>query len=341
MLIVGIGDLLIPSSYIEEGFKTFKENDYKLKLINWDLKDYEELQHINLLVEQNGAEVYEVKEDIIEAIKDADIIITQFHPITKKLIDNCPNLKIVGVLRGGVENINLDYCNEKGIKVFNTPGRNGNAVADFTVGMILCELRNIARGHKTLKEGLWVKEYSNKDYVFDLCDKTIGIVGYGAIGKKVAQRLKAFDANIIVYDPYYQNDDVKKVELKELFKQADIVTIHSRLTKENEKMINYELLSSMKKSAYFINTARSGLVDEDALDKVLKDKMIAGAAIDVFEEEPPGKDYKFIKYDNVTITPHMAGTSKDAFTYSPVLLAKDMYEELINNKKSNNVINRR
>ena len=106
-------------------------------------------------------------------------------------------------------------------------------------------------------------------------------------------------------------------------------------------MINYELLSSMKKTAYFINTARSGLVDEDALDKVLKDKMIAGAAIDVFEKEPPGKDYKFLKYDNVTVTPHMAGSTKDAFTYSPVLLAKTMYEEFINHNKQNNVLNRK
>ena len=341
MKIIGIGDLLIPSSYIEKGFNNFKEKGYELETIDWINDNYEHLQNINLLIEQNGAEAYELEDYIIDACKDADIIITQFCPITKKLIDNCNNLKAIGVLRGGIENINLDYCNEKNIFVFNTPGRNANAVADFTVGMLLCEARNIARSHKLLKEGKWVKEYSNKDYVPDLCDKTVGIIGYGAIGQKVANRLKAFDMKVIIYDPYYKNDDVIKVTLEELFKQSDFVTIHSRLTKENEKMINYELLSLMKPTAYFINTARSGLVDEDALDKILSEKKIAGAAIDVFEKEPPGIDYKFMKYDNVTVTPHMAGSTKDAFTYSPVLLSKAMYNYLIDRQEVRNLVNRK
>lgn len=341
MKIIGIGDLLIPSSYIEKGFNNFKEKGYELETIDWINDNYEHLQNINLLIEQNGAEAYELEDYIIDACKDADIIITQFCPITKKLIDNCNNLKAIGVLRGGIENINLDYCNEKNILVFNTPGRNANAVADFTVGMLLCEARNIARSHKLLKEGKWVKEYSNKDYVPDLCDKTVGIIGYGAIGQKVAKRLKAFDMKVIIYDPYYKNDDVTKVTLEELFKQSDFVTIHSRLTKENEKMINYELLSLMKPTAYFINTARSGLVDEDALDKILSEKKIAGAAIDVFEKEPPGIDYKFMKYDNVTVTPHMAGSTKDAFTYSPILLSKAMYNYLIDKQEVRNLVNRK
>ena len=341
MKIIGIGDLLIPSSYIEKGFNNFKEKGYELETIDWINDNYEHLQNINLLIEQNGAEAYELEDYVIDACKDADIIITQFCPITKKLIDNCNNLKAIGVLRGGIENINLDYCNEKNILVFNTPGRNANAVADFTVGMLLCEARNIARSHKLLKEGKWVKEYSNKDYVPDLCDKTVGIIGYGAIGQKVANRLKAFDMKVIIYDPYYKNDAVTKVTLEELFKQSDFVTIHSRLTKENEKMINYELLSLMKPTAYFINTARSGLVDEDALDKILSEKKIAGAAIDVFEKEPPGIDYKFMKYDNVTVTPHMAGSTKDAFTYSPILLSKAMYNYLIDKQEVRNLVNRK
>ena len=339
MRIVGIGDLLIPASYIEKGFKPFKDAGWDLKLIDWKRKDIEELQNINLKIEQGGSEAFEVEDYIIDKIKDADVIITQFCPINKKVIDSCHNLKAVGVLRGGYENINVEYCTEKGIMVFNTPGRNANAVADFTVAMILCEARNIARAHALLKEGHWVKEYSNKDSVPDMCDKTVGIIGYGAIGKKVAQRLKAFDMHIIVYDPYLKDSDVESVSLEELFERSDFVTIHSRLTKENEKMVNYKLLSKMKPTAYFINMARSGLVDEDDLDRILEEKKIAGAAIDVFEVEPPGKDYKFMRHDNVTVTPHMAGTTKDAFTYSPVLLCKAMYEVLINNGNSNYLLN--
>ena len=329
MNIIGIGDLLIPSDYIKQGFDIFVEKGHSLKLIDWIQDGVDQLQNINLLIEKQGPEIYKVEDYILDQIKDADMIITQFCPINKQVIDNCPNLRYIGVLRGGMENINLDYCKEKDIKVYNTPGRNANAVADFTVGMLISEARNIARSHALLKQGQWVKEYSNKEYVPDLCDKTVGIIGYGAIGRKVAKRLKAFDMKVIVYDPYIEDEDVETVTLEHLFKESDFITIHSRLTKDNEKMIDYKLLSSMKPTAYFINTARSGLVDEDALEKVLKEKRIAGAAIDVFEKEPPGKDYKFIKYDNVTITPHMAGTTKDAFTYSPVLLANKIYNELI------------
>jgi len=329
MKIIGIGDLLIPGIYIEEGFKPHLRKEDELKIIDWNISTFEKLQNINLLIEQNGNEAYQVDDEILDEIKEAEILITQFFPINKKVIDACLNLKIVGVLRGGLENINLDYCKEKNIKVYNTPGRNANAVADFTVGLLLSEVRNIARAHTLLKQGEWVKEYSNKEYVPDLADKTVGIIGYGAIGKKVAQRLKGFDCNIIVYDPYLSDaEDVTTVSLEELFKTSDFITIHSRLTKENEKMVNKDLLDLMKPTAYFINTARSGLVDEDALQEVLKNKKIAGAAIDVFEMEPPGKEYKFIPYDNVTVTPHMAGSTKDAFSKSPVLLAKSIYKDL-------------
>ena len=325
MKIVGIGDLLIPAEYIREGFQPFVDAGHQLELIEWKRKDIEELQNINLQIEKEGCESFETEDEIVAALRDADIIITQFCPINRKVLD----LKAIGVLRGGMENVNLQLCRERGIEVFNTPGRNANAVADYAVGMLLCEARNIARSHSLLKEGKWVKDYSNRDCVPDLCGKIAGIIGYGAIGRKVVQRLKAFDMKIIVYDPYLQDEDVTSVSLEELFQTADFVSVHSRLSEENRKMITYELLSSMKPTAYFINTARSGLVDEDALEAVLKEGKIAGAAIDVFETEPPGKNYKFLKYDNVTVTPHMAGSTRDAFTHSPILLCERMSEKYL------------
>ena len=236
--------------------------------------------------------------------------------------------------------MNLDYCNEKGILVFHTPGRNANAVADFTVGMLLSECRNIAKAHRELKEGRWVREYANKDSVPDLCDKTVGIIGYGNIGRKVAQRLKAFEMKVLVYDPYVKEaEGVELVPLEELMSRSDFVTIHSRLTKETEKLINARLLSLMKPTAYFINTARAGLVDEAALVQVLQEKRIAGAAIDVFEMEPPTKDYPLVVLDNVTITPHLAGGTRDAFSHSPVLLAKEMEKVLTAQEASRYMVN--
>lgn len=327
MKIVGIGDLLIPEEYIKIGFQEFEKQGHTVETVQWQMKDYEELQNINLKVETQGAESVQPSDEVIAAVKDADVIITQFCTITKKLIDACTNLKVVGVLRGGYENVNVEYAKEKGILLYHTPGRNSNAVADFTVGMLLAECRNIAKSHLNLKKGEWVRDYTNKDTVPDLPYKTVGIVGFGEIGRKVAQRLRGFEMNILTYDPYVKEvpDYVTKIDsLEELAGQVDFMTLHMRLTDETEHIINANILNKMKPSAYLINTARSGLVDEKALYEALKNKTIVGAALDVFDVEPPSADYPLVAIDNVTITPHLAGGTVDAFTNSPRLLAAEM-----------------
>ncbi len=323
MKIVGIGDLFIPNKYIEKGFAEYINDETSVTTVEWKLSDFDELQKINLIVEQSGAEAYEVPQYIVEQVKDADIIITQFCPVNKRVIDSCKNLKYIGVLRAGCENINIEYAKEKGIEIFNTPGRNADSVADFAVGMMLCEARNIARGHFGLKQGEWIRSYPNSDSIPDFPGRTVGLVGYGEIGKKVGKRLVGFDMNILVYDPFMKGEPQygKKVDLETLMKESDFVSLHARLTKDNERMINEDMLGLMKSTAYLINTSRSGLVDEKALFDALKNNKIAGAAIDVFDLEPPGKDYPLVCLPNVTITPHMAGGSKDAFFNTPKKLA--------------------
>jgi D-3-phosphoglycerate dehydrogenase / 2-oxoglutarate reductase len=341
MKIVGIGDLLIPAEYIKTGFQELEKQGHQVETIQWQLKDYEELQNINLKVETEGSESVEPSDEVIAAVKDADVIITQFCPITKKLIDACDSLKVVGVLRGGYENVNVEYAKEKGILLYHTPGRNSNAVADFTVGMMLAECRNIAKSHCHLKKGEWVRDYANKDTVPDLPYKTVGIVGFGEIGRKVAQRLRGFEMEILTYDPYVKDvpDYVTKLDsLEELAGRVDFLTLHMRMTEETEHIINADILSRMKPSAYLINTARSGLVDEKALYEALKSGKIVGAALDVFDEEPPAADYPLVAIDNVTITPHLAGGTVDAFTNSPRLLAAEMLG-LTEGKPSRYIIN--
>lgn len=326
MIIVGIGDLLIPQQYIKDGFGFMEDQGHEVRTIQWELENYEELQHINLEVETKGSEAIEVPEDIIEAVKDADMIVTQFCPVNRKMIDSCKHLQAIGVLRGGMENINLEYAASKDIRVFNTPGRNATAVADFTVGMLIAESRNIAKAHMNLKNGNWVRDYDNAGMVPDLEEKTVGIIGFGAIGRKVAKRLNGFDMEILAYDPYVSEvpDYVKLVTLEELVEKSMFITLHMRLSEETEHMIDKNLLNKMRPDAYLINTARSGLIDEEALYQVLFEKRIKGAAIDVFDVEPPGRDYPLITLDNVTVTPHLAGGTTDAFLNSPKLLAKIM-----------------
>lgn len=341
MKILGIGDLLIPEKHIKIGFKNFEELGHEVETIQWELENYEELQNINLKVETQGSEAIEVPQSIIDKVGDADVIITQFCPITKHLIDSAPNLKVVGVLRGGYENINVDYAKQRGILLFNTPGRNANAVADFTVGMLLAECRNIARAHANLKNGDWVRDYTNAATVPDLAYKKAGIVGFGAIGSKVAQRLHGFDCEILTYDPYVKNlpEYVTKIDdIKQLAGEVDFLCLHMRATEETKHIINEEVLNCMKPSSYLVNTARSWLIDEEALYKVLKDKKITGAALDVFDKEPPGADYPLVTLDNVTIAPHLAGGTVDAFTGSPRLLANEMVN-MLDGKQSRYMIN--
>lgn len=328
MKLVGIGDLFIPCKYIENGMKILEEKGIDVFTVEWKLKGFDELQNINLMVEQGGREQFEAPDYICEAVEDADIIITQFFPIGKELIDKCPNLKYIGVLRAGYENVNFEYAASKGIKVFNTVGRNAHAVSDFAVGAMICEARNIARGHYGIKNGEWIREYPNSESIPDFTGKTIGLIGYGEIGRLVSKKLSGFDVEILVYDPYYKGDDVKIVSLEELMSKSDFVSLHARLTKENEHMIGEKELSLMKPTAYIINTSRSGLIDEKALFEVLKNGKIAGAALDVFDMEPPSIDYPLVTLPNVTLTPHMAGGSKDAFLNTPKLLAEGFVKHL-------------
>lgn len=337
MKLVGIGDLFIPSVYIEQGMKGLEKYGIEISTVEWQLKDFDELQHINLLVEQGGRDDIEVPEYILEAVKDTEILITQFFPVSAALIDKCPNLKMIGVLRGGYENVDVEYAMSKGIQVLHAVGRNANAVSDYAIGFMICEARNIARGHAGIKNGQWIRNYPNSDIIPDFEGRTVGLIGYGEIGRLVAKKLSGFDMNILVYDPYYKGDDVNLVSLEELMRKSDFVSLHARLTKDNHKMIGAKELSWMRPDAYLINTSRSGLIDEEALYEALKNKKIAGAALDVFELEPPGKDHPLVTLENVTLSPHMAGGSKDAFYNSPRLIAAGM-EALLNGKETRYLI---
>jgi D-3-phosphoglycerate dehydrogenase / 2-oxoglutarate reductase len=356
MKLVGISDLYISKRYCEEGFKIFKKLGLTVEIIEWQIKNSSEIQRINLLVEKNGSESYEPPEYILRAVRDANIIITQFCTVTKKLIDSCNNLNIIGVMRSGYENVNIDYATKKNILVFNTPGRNSNAVADFTIGMLLAECRNISKGHCYLKNAQWVKKYPNSGNIPDLFGKIVGIIGLGEIGSKVAKRLSGFDVKLLGYDPFVRSTkyDIELVDLDKLVEESDFITIHAKLNKKTEKLINKRLIDKMKPTAYLINTARGGLVDEEALYEALKNNRIAGAAIDVFNIEPVLNGNLLITLDNITVTPHMAGLTEDSIKNSPKILAKDiiklwseeephfivnkdLYKKLINTKNYLNI----
>ena len=324
--LLALSDHYIPKHCMEEGLVSLSEYGIETNVYPWEHATLEELQEANLKIELEGPDAVSLPEELYRIVGQYDIIVTQFSPIPKRLIEAAERLKLIGVLRGGIENIDVETATKLNIAVFNTPGRNARAVAECAVGLILAEIRNIARSHAALKQGNWTREFPNKDDIPELCGRTVGLVGFGAIGRLVAKFLDAFGANIIVYDPFFQkgSENVVQVDLETLMKQSDIVSIHARYLQETHHLINRKLLLMMKPTAVLVNTARSGLVDEKALLEVLEARKIMGAAIDVFDEEPLRKDSPFLALDNVTITSHLAGSTIDAFRNSPKLFASHL-----------------
>ncbi|MEA4895098.1 MAG: 2-hydroxyacid dehydrogenase [Oscillospiraceae bacterium] len=285
-------------------------------------------------MEKKGADAMQQCDELIESAKDAEIILANFAPVGSSVINAAKKLKFIGVTRSGAENVAIDAATEKGIKVCVAPGRLAAPVADYTVGMILAETRNIARSSITGECGKWNSGYPvNYKHVRCLQDRVVGIVGFGMIGREVGKRLKAFGCHLIAYDPFcppnaFEENDCKQVSLEELMSTADIVTVHARLSKETEGLVSKEMIGLMKPSAFFVNTARAGLVDEMALTQALSEHRIAGAALDVFSTEPLPEDHPLTKLDNVTLTPHRAGGTSDLAALSYRILLGDVLRYL-------------
>jgi len=296
-----------------------------------------------LLIEQNGVDAAPNCQNLLDNCKDADIIAVHVASINKDVIQACDHLKVAAVLRGGYENADVEALTKNEVKLINAPWRSADAVADFTVGMMIAENKNIARSHKLIFEGKWCKKYTNQEYIHNMRMCTIGLIGYGYIGSRVAERLKGFGSKVIVYDPFV---DAKKLEeqgvtcvsLDELLQQSDFVSIHLRLSDQTKHFMGKEEFAKMKNTAYFINTARSGLVDTDALADALKNKSIGGAAIDVYDVEPLPSDHPYLQLDNITLTSHLAGTSCDTMKCS-VEIGYEEIERFLKGDKMMNVRN--
>ena len=232
-------------------------------------------------------------------------------------------LQFVGCCRCDPLVVDLDTATEAGIPVFYTPGRNAEAVADLTIALMLNLLRNVIPAANALRSGAFCPE-TPADYIGylqqmsgrELGSQTVGLVGLGAVGSAVARRLLAFGSRILVADPFAPDERVRAfnarpVPLPELFREADIVSLHAAEGGENEGIITAELIAAMKPTAFFLNLARASLCDNDALYRALAEKRIAGAGLDVFLREPVSCDDRFVKLDNVIALPHLGGASRD------------------------------
>ncbi len=288
---------------------------------DWE-SDPQRLQHRRLLVEQDGPGVEGVP-DLFAEHADAEIVLGLFCPLSAAGMDALADLRVVGVARAGLENVDVEAATERGIAVLHIRGRNAEAVSDFAAGLILAAARNIARAHAAILAGGWPKSFANSAHLPELSGRTLGIVGYGLIGRLLARKMSGFAMRRIAYDPFAQpgaGEDVELVTLPELLESSDFVSLHARLDAGNHHLIGAPELELMQPTAYLVNTARAGLVDAEALTAALRERRIAGAALDVFDTEPLQPDNPLLELDNVTLTSHIAGTTTDALTRSPQLL---------------------
>jgi D-3-phosphoglycerate dehydrogenase len=323
MKLLAISDTYIPAEFMQQGLVALEPLGVQVEVRPWEHDRLIELQKANLAIEQGGPEAVPLPAELTKDLDGFQIVVVQFTPLSRGFMEGAADLKVIGVLRGGTENLDVDYATARGISVLNTPGRNARAVAECTMGMILSEVRNIARAHACLKGGDWRRSFANSDAIPELCEKTVGLVGYGSVGRLVAGYLDAFGSEILAYDPFVKDDPspAQLVNLETLLERSDVVSIHARLTEETHHLIGEKELSLMKPNAVLVNTARSGLVDEQALVRALSERRIMGAALDVFDTEPLPRDHPLVKLENVTITPHLAGSTIDAFINSPKMMA--------------------
>lgn len=273
-----------------------------------------DMRKANLRLEKEGPGWVDQSTEFLDSIKDAEIIIMHYSAAGKKFFEAASKLKLLCVMRSGVENVDMAAAAEHNVVVCASLGRAAEPVADFTVTLILALMRRLAftnlRG-----TGKWTNAVMGLEGMMK--NSTVSLLGFGAIAQKVAKRLKGFDCEIIAYDPWADKAVAKQMgvelvdDMEELFQRADFLSVHARLTSENHGLINKKLLDLMKPTAYIVNTARAGLVDEAALVEALRNKTIAGAGLDVFTQEPLPNGHPFLGLENVIITPHVAGNGGD------------------------------
>lgn len=256
-------------------------------------------------------EVYERtnEEDVLERIKDASYVLACKTKITKEIIEKCNNLEYIGSMATGYNHIDYDFCREKNIVVTNCPDYSTNAVSELVFAFIFEIFRKVGKHNKMVQDGGWI---NSKDFCFydsdvsELANKTIGILGYGNIGKKVAKIASAFDMKVLVYtrSNYPDTENIKFVSKNELFKNSDIISLHCPLTNDTREIINKESIGEMKDGVVLINTGRGPLINENDLKDALISKKVSYALLDVVSVEPMLKENVLLNIENCIITPH-------------------------------------
>ncbi len=307
MKIALLEPLNVSSEIIDELSRPIKEQNHELVIYDNVTKDVNELKR---------------------RVQGADAIIIANNPLPGEVIEAADKLKFISVAFTGIDHIDKNACINKGIKISNSAGYSDQAVAELVIGMIISKLRNIVECNVAVRQG---KTMASEGLMgSELAGKTVGIVGTGKIGLKVAELLKAFGCRLLGYDVTVRKEaealGIKYVTLEELLKESDIVTLHVPLMEETKNLINKERLAMMKPTALLINCARGPVIDIEATALVLKERKLKGAAIDVFEIEPPlPTDHVLVTTDNTLLTPHVAYATEESMIRRAKIAFENIY----------------
>lgn len=258
------------------------------------------------------------EDQLIAALDGQDVCFSQIWPLSERVLDACPSLRLVTICRGGPVNVNIPAATRRGIAVTYAPGRNAESTAEHTIGMIMAAARQIAQRDEELKSGIWKRDGYRYDQVSpEIRDSTVGVIGYGAVGSRVAHVMAAMGAHVLTYDPWA---DPTKIEsgtevvdnLDELLRRSKIVTVHARVTAENHHMIAARQIGLMPAGSILINCARGPLMDYDAVADALDSGHLYAAGFDCLPEEPLPAGHRLLTTPRVTMTPHLGGASQQA-----------------------------
>ncbi len=286
-------------------------------------------------------------EEMIERIENQDlqILLIEADFVFDEVFEGTDKLRFIGICRAAVNHVDIDAATEHRVLVVNTPARNAISVAELTIGLMLSMARHIPGAHSMIQSQKWtdpVEPYISLRGV-ELAGKTVGIVGLGAVGFEVAKRLQAFDMPILVYDPYVKPEKLaeigaKQVDLKELMKESDFVTLHCTASPETTGLIDPDKINSMKPTAYLVNTAGWEIVDEKSLLHALEKGHIAGAAFDIYQSHPVPLNSPLLKLNNVVLTPHIGGSTDGTLERYSRILTEEI-ERFLEGKRPQNLIN--
>jgi len=270
-------------------------------------------------------------EELAAHMPGTTLLIVEVEKVTAAVMAAAPELAVIADCRSVPVNVDVSAATARGIPVLATPARNANSVADFCVGLMLALCRNISRAERHLRQKGWLVNGDEQPYFHfrgpEVEGKTLGLIGFGAVGRAFARRARGLNMRVLVYDPYVDDKSVnslaQRVSLETLLTEADVISLHVPLNEETTGLLNAERLAMLKPSAYLINTARAGTVDEDALFNALASGQIAGAALDVFWNEPEIAP-RWFTLDNVLLTPHLGGAADDVKVHHSAMVIEDL-----------------